>query len=106
MRHLDPLHIKLLLVEDDEDDYFFFEDLLDDFQSIQFDLDWADTYDKGLQAVQRHQHDIYVFDFRLGSRTGLDLLEEVVSLGHRIPIILLTGQEDREIDLALSLIHI
>lgn len=100
MRHLDPLHIKLLLVEDDEDDYFFFEDLLDDFQSIQFDLDWADTYDKGLQAVQRHQHDIYVFDFRLGSRTGLDLLEEVVSLGHRIPIILLTGQEDREIDLA------
>ncbi|KAI9131445.1 bifunctional diguanylate cyclase/phosphodiesterase [Acaryochloris sp. CCMEE 5410] len=100
MRHLDPLHIKLLLVEDDEDDYFFFEDLLDDFQSIQFDLDWADTYDKGLQAVQRHQHDIYVFDFRLGSRTGLDLLEEVVALGHRIPIILLTGQEDREIDLA------
>ncbi|WP_299413000.1 EAL domain-containing protein [Acaryochloris sp. IP29b_bin.148] len=100
MRHLDPLHIKLLLVEDDEDDYFFFEDLLDDFQSIQFDLDWADTYDKGIQAVQRHQHDIYVFDFRLGSRTGLDLLEEVVALGHRIPIILLTGQEDREIDLA------
>lgn len=100
MRHLDPLHIKLLLVEDDEDDYFFFEDLLDDFQSIQFDLDWADTYDKGLEAVQRHQHDIYVFDFRLGSRTGLDLLEEVVALGHRIPIILLTGQEDREIDLA------
>ncbi len=100
MRHLDQLQIKILLVEDDEDDFFLFEDLLADFQSIQFDLDWADTYEKGLQAVQRCQHDIYVFDFRLGKRTGLDLLEEVVALGFRLPIILLTGQEDRETDLA------
>lgn len=100
MRHLDQLQIKILLVEDDEDDFFLFEDLLDDFQSIQFGLDWVDTYDKGLDAVQKRQHDVYVFDFRLGSRTGLDLLEEVVSLGYRIPIILLTGQEDRETDLA------
>ena len=39
------------------------------------------------------------FDYRLGSRNGLDLLSEAVGQGCAAPMIFLTGQRDREIDL-------
>ncbi|HEX2640043.1 MAG TPA: diguanylate cyclase, partial [Pyrinomonadaceae bacterium] len=43
-------------------------------------------------------HDIYLVDYRLGERTGLELLRAAIRNGCTAPIILLTGQGDKEID--------
>ena len=43
-------------------------------------------------------YDVYLLDFRLGRHSGLDLLREVRRLGVSAPIILLTGQGQRELD--------
>jgi signal transduction histidine kinase len=100
--------LKVLLVEDDEDDYVFTRDLLDEMAGRPVELEWSQSYEHGLQRVLQNQFDVCLLDFRLGARTGLDLLREA-RVGHgarggddpRVlaPIILMTGQGDQEIDI-------
>jgi signal transduction histidine kinase/HPt (histidine-containing phosphotransfer) domain-containing protein len=90
---------RILLVDDDEDDFVETRDLIDDIPGGNFTLDWVTSYHEGLETVLEQGHDICLFDYRLGDRTGLDLLRDVVDRGITVPVILLTGQNDREIDL-------
>jgi signal transduction histidine kinase len=92
-------HIRVLLIEDDEDDYVFTRDLLTEIGGERFELEWASTYERGLTRVLEDCFDVCLLDFRLGARTGLDLLREARSANGRAPIILMTGQGDQEIDL-------
>ena len=90
--------IKVLLVDDDEDDYMITRDLLLDVEALEYDLDWISSYAEALDAIERNQHDIYLIDYRLGERDGMQLLNEALDGGCTAPIILLTGQGDREVD--------
>ena len=89
----------VLLVEDDEEDYLITRDLLAAQQRTSFELDWCAAYDEGLVEIQHNRHDAYLIDYRLGQRTGLELVREAFGSGPRAPVILLTGQDDYEIDL-------
>ncbi len=91
--------IRVLLVEDDEDDYFITQDLLAEVTSMHVVLDWARNYQEGCARLQHDAYDVYIFDFRLGDRSGLDLLKEARTLGCAGPCIFLTGQSDIEIDM-------
>jgi len=96
--------LRVLLIEDDEDDYVFTRDLLAEIGGERFELEWAPTYERGLARVLEDRFDVCLLDFRLGARTGLELLREARA-GNRgapvflTPIILMTGQGDQEIDL-------
>jgi putative nucleotidyltransferase with HDIG domain len=91
--------IRILLVDDDEDDYILTKELLKEFKHKGYSLDWVSTYEAGLKSMIEGEYDIYLLDFRLGERNGLDLLKEAVSQGCRSPIILLTGRGGYDIDL-------
>lgn len=91
--------VRVLLVDDDEDDYVITRNLISEIKDRRYQLEWVDNYDAALAAVHRHEHDICLLDYRLGGRTGLELLRESGSLNDRSPIILLTGQGDHEIDI-------
>jgi two-component system cell cycle sensor histidine kinase/response regulator CckA len=90
---------KILLVDDDEDDYIITRDLIARIGDRRYHLDWINNYDHGLAAVRRGEHDICLLDYRLGERTGLELLRESQPFNGRPPMILLTGQGDHEIDI-------
>jgi PAS domain S-box-containing protein len=90
--------IKVLLVDDDEDDYIITRDLIVRIGGHRYRLEWINNYDAALDAVRSGGQDICLLDYRLGERTGLELLRETQSFNDRLPIILLTGQGDREID--------
>jgi two-component system, cell cycle sensor histidine kinase and response regulator CckA len=90
---------KILLVDDDEDDYIITRDLIARIGDRRYHLDWINNYDAGLAAVWRAEHDICLLDYRLGERTGLELLRESQTFNGRPPMILLTGQGDHEIDI-------
>jgi signal transduction histidine kinase len=91
--------VRVLLVDDDEDDYLLTRELFAEIPGARYALDWAPTYDAGLAAIGRHAHDVYLLDYRLDGRTGLDLLREAMRRGCRAPIILQTGAGDAEVDL-------
>ncbi len=94
--------IKVLLVEDNEDDAINIRYLLRIKTFNTYQVDWAATYEEGREKLARKEHDIALFDYRLGGKTGIDLLRESIAAGCRIPIILLTGAESPEADLAAS----
>ncbi|GAC1402722.1 MAG: hypothetical protein NVSMB56_17690 [Pyrinomonadaceae bacterium] len=88
----------MLLIEDDEDDYIITKSLLSEIESKRFDLDWTRDYDVARDFLARHEHDICLLDYRLGAKTGIELLREARANGNNIPVILLTGQRDSAID--------
>ena len=92
--------LKILLVDDDEDDFIETRSLLAESEQGRFDLDWAQTYEAGVEGLERCEHDAYLVDYRLGGRTGLEMLARAQALGCKAPLILLTGQGDRDIDVA------
>ncbi len=91
---------KILLVEDDEDDYVLARDKLTTTFGSDLRLDWVSTWEEGLAAISDASHDVYLVDLRLGARSGLELVREAAARGCTKPIILLTGQDSPDIDLA------
>lgn len=93
------MEVRVLLVEDDEDDFTLTRDLLTDVWGARVQLDWARTYVEGLRMLTQGSYDVVLLDYRLGERTGLDFLGRLPLEEDSPPVILLTGQGDRETDL-------
>jgi diguanylate cyclase (GGDEF)-like protein/PAS domain S-box-containing protein len=91
--------LKVLLVDDDEDDYVLTRSLFDEISHGQHDLAWVSTYEQAGRTLAKHSYDVCLLDYHLGERTGLDLLRELIADGCQTPIILLTGLDDRDVDL-------
>ncbi len=97
---MDSDKVRVLLIEDDPDDYYLTRELLGEIPGNKIALDWASDFDTGLAALARCEHDAFLLDYRPGKDDGLKLLREGLRRGCKAPIILLTGQGDR--DLALQ----
>ena len=93
----EQLHI--LVIEDDEDDYFLARRLLSKARGITCSIDWAQTYDEGLERITAREYDVALIDYRLDAQTGIDLLREALQQGCETPMVLLTGQGDLRVDL-------
>lgn len=91
-------NIKLLLVEDDEDDYVLTQSLLDDIIAGEYTLTWAANPVEARRYFAANEHDLCLMDYRLGSEDGLLLLREAPLLGFSGPIIMLTGQDNKQLD--------
>jgi putative two-component system response regulator len=89
---------RVLLIEDDEEDYLFTLDLLRRIAPTGYELSWASDYRSGLAACRAGAFDVCLVDYRLGAESGIDLARELVGDGSTIPVILLTGHDDRELD--------
>lgn len=95
----DKTPFKVLLVEDDEDDFILTRGWLSEINGGQFHLDWVTSYDDALETIKRTQHDVYLIDYQLGQHNGLELMRNAVGNGCNAPMIMLTGQGDREVDI-------
>ncbi|WP_076420661.1 response regulator [Colwellia sp. UCD-KL20] len=88
----------VLLVEDDEDDYLLTSDYLQQVSTYQFDIQWTDSSVEALELLKQNKHDICLLDYQLGSINGLAVLKQAINAGCTIPIIMLTGQSDNQLD--------
>jgi PAS domain S-box-containing protein len=91
--------VRVLIVDDEEDDFILTKAHIGDIPSRQFAIEWCPNYKKALDRIRKAEHDIYFVDYRLGVKTGLDLLRELSTEAHEDPIILLTGLGNEDIDL-------
>jgi PAS domain S-box-containing protein len=101
--------LRVLLIDDDEEDYQLIQKFLhnriyswgaDD--RVIFALEWVSTFPEAIQAFEQDAFDAYLVDYRLGNRTGIDLLEVAASYHLSAPVIMLTGQESYELDVAAA----
>jgi two-component system cell cycle sensor histidine kinase/response regulator CckA len=88
---------RVLLVDDEEDEFVLARDLLRRAGPRRFKLEWASTFDAGLDLLSVNLVDVCLVDYRLGSQTGLDFIREAQSTS-AVPLILMTGRGDRAID--------
>lgn len=90
--------ISVLLVEDDEDDFIMTQALLSEIDDPECALTWAQTFEEGLQRLVEGSFDVCLLDYALGERTGMELLAQSATAGVEVPIIFLTAQDQRRLD--------
>lgn len=90
--------VRVLIVDDEEDDFILTSEQIKDIPARKFEIEWCSTYKKAVDRIRQADHDIYFIDYRLGIKTGLDLLREPSLMKNEEPIILLTGQGNQAID--------
>ena len=91
--------IKILIVDDDEDDYFLTSDVIRRIPGSDFKIDWCPKYKDALNIIIAREYDLYFVDYRLGAKSGVDLLKEALDNNCEEPIIMLTGKGNYEVDI-------
>jgi signal transduction histidine kinase len=92
--------VRVMMVDDDEDDFVIVRDLLRDVGEGRYALTWIPDYETALQHACSPDVDVVLADYRLGNQNGIQLVRDLLARGCKAPVILLTGQGDREIDYA------
>ena len=87
------------MIDDDEEDFIIVRDVVREINHYQYTIEHAPSFEEGIKAINDGNHDIYLVDYHLGAETGLDLIEKVIDNGCKTPLILLTGQNNIEVDL-------
>jgi diguanylate cyclase (GGDEF)-like protein/PAS domain S-box-containing protein len=92
--------LDVLLVEDDADDKFLTVEALRDVEGTRYEVTWVTSVDAAVDEIRSGNYDVALLDYRLGAQTGLDILKAIDTGEIHTPCILLTGQRDRDTDLA------
>lgn len=90
--------VRILLVDDDEDDALIVRKQIEKIPDNPFIFEWCASFEKAKKLIIAQKHDVYLIDYQLGEKTGLDLLKLVRPAKRPEPFILLTGAGDREIE--------
>ncbi|WP_333818946.1 hybrid sensor histidine kinase/response regulator [Ohtaekwangia sp.] len=90
--------IRIVIVDDDEDDFIITSDYIKGIEDNDYAIEWCSTYAQAVEAIRTSAYDLYLVDYRLGAKTGLDLLKEAMRMHCEQPIILLTGKGNKAVD--------
>jgi PAS domain S-box-containing protein len=93
-----PQVVRVLIIDDDEDDFILTSGYIQKIEDRRFDIQWCYNYNAAVQNIGSKKFDIYLVDYRLGAKTGLDLLKEAMNMNCEEPFILLTGKGNPNID--------
>lgn len=91
--------IRILIVDDDEDDFIITSEYIRHIPAISIEIEWCHKYDLALQLMKERTYDLYFVDYRLGAKSGVDLLKDALDNGCEEPIILLTGKGNYNVDI-------
>jgi FixJ family two-component response regulator len=91
--------VRLLLVDDDEDDAIIVKRTLAKIPDARFDVQWVTNGAAALEALATGWYDATLVDYRLGGSSGVEFIREATAAGCVTPLIMLTGQRDRAIDM-------
>ncbi len=89
---------KILLIDDDRLQFRLLQAHFKNFQGEHYELEWAATYEDGLEKLLGGMHAACLLDYQLGVRNGIELIREAVAQGCRMPIVFLTAESAERID--------
>ena len=88
--------LKVLLIEDDPDDVLLIEEMLEEAESVSFDLSHTGKIVDGLTLLDADTVDVVLLDLSLPDGQGLETFELVHRHTLDVPIVVLTGLDDEE----------
>jgi len=92
-------NVRILIVDDDQDDFIITSEYIKHIPSASFKIDWCSRYDEALQHMMNKDYHLYFVDYRLGAKSGMDLLKDAMEHNCEAPIILLTGKGSYNVDI-------
>ena len=91
-------YFKILILDDDEDDFFITDQYIKNIKGYNFETEWRYDYKAALAELSEKKYDLYLVDYYLGAKTGLDFIREAHERKCEDPIIILTGKGTSELD--------
>jgi signal transduction histidine kinase len=91
--------ISVLLVDDNEEAFILIRHLLANAPGSPYALEWEPDYDTAISRICEGRHEVYLINFQLDNRSGVELLREAHHRGCKGPFLILTGQGQHELDL-------
>lgn len=92
---------RILLIDDDRLQSRLMRACLEQFRGEKFELEWAASYEEGLDRLMAGGISACLLDYELGERDGLQLLREAVLRGCPTPILFLTAEAAEHLELAV-----
>src|SRR4030042_4605020 len=89
--------IRILLIENNPGDVRLIQEMLKENGGTQFKLEHCDNLSIGLKNLQKENFDILLLDLGLPDSKGLDTLKKVGDQVKEIPIVVLTGLDNKEV---------
>ncbi|HMD60500.1 MAG TPA: diguanylate cyclase [Opitutaceae bacterium] len=92
--------IKVLVIDDDRLQYRLLQAHFKNFRrGSDYELEWAETYDRGMDRLLTGGYAVCLLDFRLDDRDGLQLIREAAERGCRTPIVFFTAESSESVDM-------
>ncbi|RLE15431.1 MAG: hypothetical protein DRJ28_04165 [Actinobacteria bacterium] len=86
--------MRVLLIDDGAAESLTFRRLTGADDAGRYVVDRVSTQGDACEAMEDGDHDVYVVDHLVGTRTGFDLLSWVKTRGLRLPIVFVSGSND------------
>lgn len=91
--------MRILVIDDDKIDYLLTERFLKNaFPAEQLEITWVSHPDEAGLQQKIDDHDVCLVDQNMGTVSGLDIIRRSTEHGSFTPIILLTGEDDKDVD--------
>lgn len=90
--------LNILIIDDDEDDFYITSQYLQEINGFEVTCEWCYNTTSALNELSSNKHDVYFIDYRLGAKTGLEILKQAIDNGCNKPVVLLTGKGNEQID--------
>src|SRR5882757_1950593 len=90
--------VRILVVDDDEDDFIILREFINKIDGHEFAVDWCNIYNDASKKISERKYHLYFVDYRLGAKTGLELIGESIGNNCEEPFILLTGNGNLTLD--------
>jgi CheY-like chemotaxis protein len=87
----------VLFVEDNPGDVRLVKEALADARSAEFQLTHVQNLHDGLRRLARHKFDVILLDLMLEETPRLGALFEIYEQSATVPVVILTGLEDRSV---------
>ena len=91
----------LLLVEDNPLDVFLFRESLAKLNDARVQLIHAERVTEALALLRQHAVDLILTDLNLPDASGREAVQKLVAEAAEVPVLALTGQQDKELDAQL-----
>lgn len=96
---VDNENIRILLVEGNEGQCSKTLEYIQQIPNRKFIVDCSYSFDDALQKLKDNEYNVYFVDYFLGDKNGLELLFEAMNSGCNSPVILLSTEGNREMDI-------